>query len=215
MPADERAPTPSSHWTLHNLPIVIGWVRDDRPAVLAGPPSPSDPWADADVDMGVVHVIATEVAHQIDDRGGEGSTLRRLADTAGAHRWQWCPAATARHDGSHHALGIVVHGLPRAAAVELARGAGQAVALELTAERLRILDLVEGRITTVRRHHHPRTLMPPWLTGESELLSVWRGRHRTALDPTGAGPELAAPPRRPRTMPPGQAATDQVRCEPR
>ena len=45
MQFDERAPTPTNPWTLNSLPIVVGWIDDeDRPAVLSGPQSTSDPW---------------------------------------------------------------------------------------------------------------------------------------------------------------------------
>jgi hypothetical protein len=155
--------------------------------VLSGPQSASDPWAQGEGAWGSVHVVATQVADNVDRRGGREATLRRLAATARAHGWPWIPAVTARTDGSRCALAIAVHGLPRATAVELARGAGQGVALELGPERLRVLDLVNGQITTVRRHHVPREMTPPWLTGQSELLHVWRERHRLALDPIGAG----------------------------
>jgi len=195
MPFDEGTPTPTNPWTLNNLPIVIGWIEDDRPVVLSGPQSGSDPWATERAtegrDWSTVHVVATQVADNIDRRGGKEATLRRLAATARAHGWPWIPAVTARPDGSRCALAIAVHGVPRATAVELARGAGQGVALELGPERLRVLDLVGGQITTVRRHHLPTEMKPPWLTARSELLNVWRERHRLALDPIGAGSEQA------------------------
>lgn len=193
MTFDEAPPTPTNPWTLNSLPIVIGWV-DDRPAVLSGPQSESDPWATEGWDWKTVHVVATQVADNVDRRGGKEATLRRLAATARAHGWPWIPAATARPDGSRCALAIALHGVPRAKAVELARGAGQRVALELGPERLRVLDLVGGQITTVRRHHLPSEMRPPWLTSRSELLNVWRERHRHALDPIGAGSERASGP---------------------
>jgi hypothetical protein len=192
MPFDERTPTPTNPWTLNNLPIVIGWIDDDRPAVLSGPQSTSDPWTTEGQGWGTVHVVATQVADNIDRRGGREATLRRLAATARAHGWPWIPAATARPDGARCALAIAVHGIRRATAVELARGAGQGVVLELGPERLRVLDLVGGQVTTVRRHHLPDEMKPPWLSGRSELLRVWRERHRLALDPIGAGSAPAA-----------------------
>ena len=182
MPFDERAPTPTNPWTLNNLPIVIGWIDDDRPAVLSGPQSTSDPWATEGQGWSTVHVVATQVADNIDRRGGREATLRRLAATARAHGWPWIPAATARPDGSRCALAIAVHGVPRATAVELARGAGQGVVLELGPERLRVLDLVGGQVTTVRRHHLPR-----------------RDDAAVADGPVRAAPRVAgAPPARPR-----------------
>lgn len=181
MPADERAPSPSNPWTMASLPIVVGWVDEDRPLLLAGPPSESDPWTTAS--WKGIHVVSAEVADRVGRRDGREGTLRRLASAVRAHGWTWLPTVTARVDGSHHALGIAVHGLPRTAAVGLARDAGQSVVLELGPERLRIIDLLSGQITTVRRRHHPSELRPLWLSCGSELLSVWRGQHRAALDP--------------------------------
>ena len=72
MPFDERLPTPTNPWTLNNLPIVIGWL-DDRPAVLSGPQTESDPWAAEEPDWKTVHVVATQVADNVDRRGGKES----------------------------------------------------------------------------------------------------------------------------------------------
>lgn len=132
---------------------VLWWDEHGELGVLAGPgagPLPPD-------GVGPLHVLTSQDPYGKPQTAARNQELlvdlvRWAADAEGRSQvadgaLRWWPAAGGLLDGSHHELGIAIHGLTRAEASALGARFDQLAIYELTAERQQVVPCPGSVVT--------------------------------------------------------------------